>query len=323
MLTEMMAHFGMVRDLHAAGYYETPHHRQLAKDLHTAIHAGRLIAFTGIVGSGKTLLLRQVESELIRENKVTVSKSLSVDKDRATLPTLIAALFYDLSPEKDPRIPTQGEKRERELRDLVRKGKKPVVLIVDEAHDLHSKTLTGLKRLREVVMDGGGMLSIVLAGHPKLRNDLRRPTMEEIGHRFTALAFDGMAGYQRDYILWLLRHCVTEDTAVSSLIEDEAIDLLAARLKTPLQIEQYLTLAFEETFRVGERTVTTTVVETVMSRQMDELEPRLTRYGYDVKSLAEQFHTKPSEIRSFLQGQLDATRTRELTEQMLTAGLPV
>jgi type II secretory pathway predicted ATPase ExeA len=173
MLTEVMAHFGMVRDLRTAGYYETPHHRQLAKDLRTAIHLGRLVAFTGIVGAGKTLLLRQVESELIGENKVTVSKSLSVDKDRATLPTLIAALFYDLSPDKDPRIPTQGEKRERELRDLVRKGKKPVVLIVDEAHDLHSKTLTGLKRRREVVMDGGGMLSIVLAGHPKLRNDLR------------------------------------------------------------------------------------------------------------------------------------------------------
>jgi len=47
---------------------------------------------------------------------VLVSKSLSVDKERATLPTLIAALFYDLSPDKDPRIPTQGEKRERELR---------------------------------------------------------------------------------------------------------------------------------------------------------------------------------------------------------------
>ena len=63
---------------------------------------------------------------------------------------------------------------------------------------------------------------------------------------------------------------------VGSLIEDEAIDLLAARLKTPLQIEQYLTLAFEETFRVGEKTVTTTVVETVMSRQMDECGATIT-----------------------------------------------
>ena len=48
---------------------------------------------------------------------------------RSTLPTLIVALFYDLPPDKDPRIPTQGEKRERELRDLVPKGKRPVVLI--------------------------------------------------------------------------------------------------------------------------------------------------------------------------------------------------
>jgi type II secretory pathway predicted ATPase ExeA len=42
---------------------------------------------------------------------------------------------------------------------------------------IHGKILVGLKRLMEVV-DGGGMLYIVLVGHPKLRNDLRRPTME-------------------------------------------------------------------------------------------------------------------------------------------------
>jgi hypothetical protein len=35
----------------------------------------------------------------------------------------------------------------------------------------------GLKRLIEVVRDGNGTLSVVLAGHPKLKNDLRRPTM--------------------------------------------------------------------------------------------------------------------------------------------------
>ena len=44
-----------------------------------------------------------------------MAESLSVDTNRTTVPTLIAALFYDLSPEKDLKIPTQGEKREREL----------------------------------------------------------------------------------------------------------------------------------------------------------------------------------------------------------------
>jgi type II secretory pathway predicted ATPase ExeA len=42
-------------------------------------------------------------------------------------------------PDKDVKIPGQGEKRERELRDLIKKGKKPVALFVDEAHDLHSR----------------------------------------------------------------------------------------------------------------------------------------------------------------------------------------
>ena len=58
-----------------------------------------------------------------------------------------------------------------------------MVPFVDEAHALTRHTLTDLKRLMEVVEDGDGRLSIVLAGHPKLGNDLRRPTMEEIGYR--------------------------------------------------------------------------------------------------------------------------------------------
>ncbi len=40
------------------------------------------------------------------------------------------------------------------LQELIRKRQKPIALFVDEAHDLHSKTLIGLKRLIEVVQDG-------------------------------------------------------------------------------------------------------------------------------------------------------------------------
>jgi type II secretory pathway predicted ATPase ExeA len=44
---------------------------------------------------------------------------IPVDKRRPTLPTLIAALFYDLSTDKEIKIPSIGEKRERELRSGV------------------------------------------------------------------------------------------------------------------------------------------------------------------------------------------------------------
>jgi type II secretory pathway predicted ATPase ExeA len=48
------------------------------------------------------MLLRRLQEDLAREGKVLVSKSLSVDKDRTTIPTLITALFHDLSPDKEP-----------------------------------------------------------------------------------------------------------------------------------------------------------------------------------------------------------------------------
>ncbi len=48
-----------------------------------------------------------------------------------------------------------------------------------------------------------------------------------------------------------------------------------------------------------------------------------TRHGYDTKSLADQFDTKPAEIRQLLRGVLDPARTRELTDDMRAAGLPL
>ncbi len=323
MLTEVTKFYGLTGDLQAAGYYETEHHRQVCREVRAAILAGRLVAIAGMVGSGKTALLRHLQADLARENKVLVSKSLAVDQERTTIATLIDALFYDLSPEGEVRSPKQGEKRERELRALFRRRRKPVALFVDEAHNLHPKTLTGLKRLMEVIADGGGRLSVVLAGHPKLRNDLRRPTMEEIGYRTSSFAFEGIAGQQRDYIDWLLAASAAQGTTPAELVTEPAIELLAARLRTPLQVEQHLTLAFEEGFRIGEKPVTAEVVEAVLSRQLDDLEPKLTRHGYNVRTLSEQFNARPAEIRRLLRGELEAARTRELTDEMLAAGLPL
>jgi hypothetical protein len=116
---------------------------------------------------------------------------------------------------------------------------------------------------------------------------------------------------------------VVQGTDISELIVPEGIDLLASRLRTPLQIEQHLSLAFEEAHRMGEKPVTLAVVESILSKQIDDLEPTLTRHGYNVKSLSEQFQAKPAEIRSLFQGQLDPMRARELQEQMLAAGLPL
>jgi hypothetical protein len=147
--------------------------------------------------------------------------------------------------------------------------------------------------------------------------------MEEIGHRTTIVDFKGLAGQQRPYLDWLLAQCLGEGVAASDVITEEAIDLLARRLGTPLQIERYLTLALEEGWRVGERPVTAQLAEALLSPQLDELEPRLRRHGYDVPDLAELINARQGEIRSLLRGELEPVRSQEITAKLLAAGLPI
>jgi hypothetical protein len=87
--------------------------------------------------------------------------------------------------------------------------------------------------------------------------------MEEIGNRATMFSLDSVHGANREYICWLLEQCAKPGTGASRLFEDEAVDLLAERLTTPLQTGQHLTLALEEAFQIGGRPVTTEVVESV------------------------------------------------------------
>ena len=72
--------------------------------------------------------------------------------------------------------------------------------------------------------------------------------MDEIGYRATVFSLEGIVGNQREYIQWLVSECTMSDIPISDILDAEAIELLAARLRTPLQIEQHLTLALEAAY---------------------------------------------------------------------------
>jgi len=91
-----------------------------------------------------------------------------------------------------------------------------------------------------------------LARHPKLRNDLRRPTMEKIGYRTDIFTLDGITGSQREYIQWLLKTS-TGKGKPEDILTTEAVDLLAMKLRTPLQVQLHLTLAMEAGYQTGEK----------------------------------------------------------------------
>jgi type II secretory pathway predicted ATPase ExeA len=321
MLREVMDSYGMHRDFRHAGYCVTETQQQLATTLKAAITQGQLIAVAGIVGSGKTTLLHQVQAELVREKAVLGARSLAVDKDRVELRTLLMALFYDLATEKDVKIPTQPETCERQLLDLISKRRKPIALFIAGAHALPGKTLTELKRLMELVHQRGDRLAVILAGHPKLQHALRRPVMEELGARTSVFTLEGIKGYQRAYILWLLAQCT--DAPSDAVLTPEAVDALAASLATPLQVEQYLTLALEAAYRAGQKPVTPEIITSVLTTSLDALEPTLARHGYHARTVADLLHVRPAEVRAFLRGRLPAGRAQELQHELRAVGIPL
>ncbi len=162
MLSDIRGFFGLTREIALTGqstYFETAQSQHIVKELKLAIKDGKLIVLSGIVGTGKTTTLRKIQEALEEGKEILIAKALSVDGGEISLGTLILALFCDLVAAKDDPMPTQTEKRERALRMLIRKRKKPVALFIDDAHQLHSKTLISLKRLMEIVRDGKGRLS--------------------------------------------------------------------------------------------------------------------------------------------------------------------
>jgi hypothetical protein len=115
----------------------------------------------------------------------------------------------------------------------------------------------------------------------------------------------------------------TSDDRIEEVITDEAMVYLSAKLSTPLQFETYLTRSCEEGYKVGQKPITVEVIENILAKNIDELEPRLTRHGYNAKVLAEVLNAKPREIRALLRGQLPPGRAQELHHEMLAVGIPL
>jgi type II secretory pathway predicted ATPase ExeA len=322
MLSDVMAHFGLTKSLRHVDSFETEHHRQLLKDLKAAIHEGGIVALTGVVGSGKTVLLWRMQDHLRHEGQIEVSESLVFDVPRVTLNTLKLALYDDLATDKDGDLTGKPEKSERALLKVMQRCQKPIALFIDDGHDLHGQTLRSLKQFIEKTSRRGSRLTVVLAGHPRLKHELRRPSREEIGARTTVFELEGIQGQQRRYITWLLEHCAASVDPME-IVTPEALELLAERLITPLQIQHYLTRVLEHAYRVGEKPVTPALVHTTLAPDLQALEPILTRYGYNVAALAALLNIRQAEVRAFLHGQLPPGRTGELHNHLLAAGIPL
>jgi hypothetical protein len=94
-------------------------------------------------------------------------------------------------------------------------------------------------------------------------------------------------------INWLLDQVTAAKTKPETLLTDAAATLLCEKLTMPLQFEFYLTRAFEEAFRVGQKPVDADTINDILMPDLDGLEARLTRNGYNVKLLTDILTANP------------------------------
>jgi type II secretory pathway predicted ATPase ExeA len=220
MLSGVMEHWGLSKSLHMVAYYDSEYPQHVFQDLPAALHDGGSVAVTGVGGSGKTVLLARRQQPLREESQIDVCESLVFDGQRVTLHTLTLALYDDLATDKDGDITGKPEKSERALMKVMQRCPTPLCLFMDDAPDVHGQTRRGLTQLIDKTGRRGSRLTLVLAGHRRLKNDLRRPSHEETGARTTVFEVEGMPGQQRRYITWLLAQCAPAGDPLEILPSD-------------------------------------------------------------------------------------------------------
>ncbi len=171
-------------------------------------------------GTGKTSVLRTVVARLpearYRTHYVKVTSLSKRDMCReiahaiglepaGTYPTLVRHL------------------QERFNHTAGSEGLRPV-LILDEAHDLRPDTLAMVRVLTNFDMDSKLVVSIVLAGQPRLRDVLRRDDLIDVAGRLSHYAT--LRLLSRDEITRYVEHRCTIAGAVEVPFDKEAVDAL-------------------------------------------------------------------------------------------------
>ncbi len=148
-----------------------------------AVDARALAQVVGPRGGGKTSAVRATLADLDAE----VVEPLRLDPERLRALDITAAIVRQLSSET-PR--QSAEARSVQARRLLGRAsaKRPVALVIDDAHELHPSTLRALKRLREWAWQGRWpLVGVLLVGQTD-----RAAAVPEVGLRSSTVELAGL-----------------------------------------------------------------------------------------------------------------------------------
>lgn len=275
---EAMKHFKIFRNpfiddvLKDSDIFMSDEHRYIEAAMLDASRHGGFLAVIGEVGSGKSVMRRKVVEQLKKDGDVIVIFPQMIDKSRVNAASICDAIIMDLS---EVRPALRLEQKTRQVHKLLLERAKQgfrSVLIVEEAHDLHTNTLKYLKRFYELEDGYRKLLGIILIGQTELKNlfnESMHIEMREVIRRIQTAEIKGLNGNTRDYLSLKLKRI---NVKVDDIFDEGAFAALARRLTTqdrrnktishayPLVVNNYAARAMNLAYEMGEKKVTEEVI---------------------------------------------------------------
>jgi len=275
---EAMRHFRIFRnpfidDIQKdADIFMSEEHRYIEAAMLDAARHGGFLAVIGEVGSGKSVMRRKVVEQLRKDGDVLVIFPQMIDKTRLNAASICDAIVMDIS-DQPPKI--RLEQKTRQVQKLLLERSKQgyrSVLIIEEAHDLHTNTLKYLKRFYELEDGYKKLLGIILIGQTELRhvfNEAQHVDMREVIRRVQVAEIRGLNGNIKAYLALKFRRVGAK---VEDVFTDDAFEALSRRLTTkdrqgrtishayPLLVNNYVARAMNLAYEMGEEKVSEDVV---------------------------------------------------------------
>lgn len=252
--------------------YMSEEHRYIEAAMLDAARHGGFLAVIGEVGSGKSVMRRKVVEQLRKDGDTLVIFPQIIDKTRLNASSICDAIVMDVS-DKAPRM--KLEQKTRQVQNLLLERSKQgfrSVLIVEEAHDLHTSTLKHLKRFYELEDGYRKLLGIILIGQVELKslfNESTHVEMREVIRRIQVAEIKGLNGHIAEYLTLKLKRV---GSRLEDVFDDGAISALGVRLTAhdrhnkkishayPLGVNKYVARAMNLAYEMGEAKVTEGVV---------------------------------------------------------------
>ena len=247
---EAMQHFKIFRnpfidDIQKdSDIFMSEEHRYIEAAMLDAAKHGGFLAVIGEVGSGKSVMRRKVVEQLKKDGDTIVIFPQMIDKTRVNAASICDAIIMDLS-EAKPSMKLEAKTRQvhKLLLERAKQGFRSV-LIIEEAHDLHTNTLKYLKRFYELEDGYRKLLGIILVGQTELKNLFNETThieMREVIRRIQTAEIKGLNGNTKQYLTMKFKRI---NVKLEDIFDDSAFAAMSSRLTTKDRRNQAISHAY-------------------------------------------------------------------------------